>query len=102
MCDEINFGVSEKTGEKPVAFTFPVNAIVVWPGHRIRRCRMYLAITQNELARRLGITQPTLAKLEAGTGKTIKYADKLNEWWHSERSEVLKSLESERMLVMSL
>jgi DNA-binding XRE family transcriptional regulator len=81
---------------------FPPDPINTWPCHRIRRCRKYLSVSQNELARRLGISQPTIAKLEKNLLSSKKYAEQLEIWWSKEKQIILTGLASEVDFINSL
>ena len=73
-----------------------------WPGHRIKRCRKYLSLSQNKLAIHLGITQPTVAKLENGYVSSNIYAEKIEKWWQKEQSKIIASLYDEIKFIKSL
>ncbi len=49
-----------------------------WNGKKIKQFRVLRVISQNELAKEIGITQPTIAKLEMGVLKIEKYKKKLD------------------------
>ena len=49
-----------------------------WTPFKIKQYRILRGISQNKLAKDLGITQPTIAKLEIGNGAFDKHEKALN------------------------
>lgn len=73
-----------------------------WPGRRVKRVRIAAGATQREMAKCLGVSQPTLAKIEGGRALRPDQAERIAVWRESRRSQLLADLESEIELISKL
>ena len=58
--------------EKDVCLTNKPTVFPVFPANRMRHVRTIRGLTQQELARRVGVTQPTISYIERGDALRVK------------------------------
>lgn len=68
----------------------------------VRKIRWQIGLSQVKFAKELGITQPTLCKIENGNGDIEKYEAKIQEAFASWKARKIKTLEQEIEYIKSL
>ena len=66
-----------------------------WNGKKIKQYRLLRVMSQNQLAKDLGITQPTIAKLEMGVLRIEKYQKQLDLSLKRWKEDKIKELRQE-------